>query len=284
MAVKRGLVVPGAVRRFFSGVRLVGGGLKLWVTSPKLMLLGSIPALIVSIALTAGLGIMLFNLDAIATWMTPFAESWATPWQVATRVAAGLVAFTAAAYFGLRTFTTLTLAVGGPFYEHIWRTVEGREGAELPVKAGSQWRAFRRGLANSIRLLGITLASSILFLILGLIPVVGQFLVPVLATMFGGWYLTIELSGFAFDERGYTLRERRRMLAHNRAGALGFGMTVYLLFLVPFGPVLVMPAAVAGATLFGRQVLGAASALSTTPDAGPDTEPGPTQPQPQTPA
>jgi CysZ protein len=38
--------------------------------------------------------------------------------------------------------------------------------------------------------------------------------------------------------------------------ALGFGLGVFVCFLVPLGAVLLMPAAVAGGTLLAREVLG----------------------------
>ena len=95
-------------------------------------------------------------------------------------------------------------------------------------------------------------------LLLGFIPVLGQTVVLVLGALVGGWFLTLELTGFAFQARGLVLRDRRRALGARRARTLGFGVLTYLLFLVPFGAVIVMPAAVAGATLLSRDALAAA--------------------------
>ncbi len=68
--------------------------------------------------------------------------------------------------------------------------------------------------------------------------------------MFGafvsGWFLTVETTGLAFDGRGLRLRERRRMLRSRRAMTLGFGIASYLVFLIPAGAALAMPAVVAG--------------------------------------
>ena len=45
------------------------------------------------------------------------------------------------------------------------------------------------------------------------------------------------------------------------ARTLGFGVATYLLFLVPFVAIVVMPAAVAGATLLTKDALGEPGAL-----------------------
>ncbi len=219
------------------------------------MLLGAIPALVVGAAWVAGLVVLAVNLNTVTVWFTPFADGWHEPFRVGTRILIGVVTVVAAVYLGLRTFTTLTLAVGGPFYERIWRAVEQRDGGEVPQPEGAPWRLFLRGVGNSIRFLIITLVTGVLLFACGFIPVVGQVLAPVLAVVLGGWFLTVELAGFPFDARGFSLRQRRRMLAADRAGALGFGVAAYLLFLVPFGAVLVMPAAVAGATMLSRDAL-----------------------------
>jgi CysZ protein len=52
------------------------------------------------------------------------------------------------------------------------------------------------------------------------------------------------------------LPERRSLLRADRPTTLGFGVAVFVCFLIPLGAVLVMPAAVAGATLLARRALG----------------------------
>ncbi len=66
----------GTVRQFFAGVRLLGRGLGMWATSPKLMLFGAIPALIVAIGYAALLILFFTQLDSLAAWITPFADAW----------------------------------------------------------------------------------------------------------------------------------------------------------------------------------------------------------------
>ncbi|HEY8912930.1 EI24 domain-containing protein [Lacisediminihabitans sp.] len=245
----------GAARRFGTGVGYLGAGLRLWVTSPRLMLLGAIPAFIVGIVYAAAFVLFLVNLDSIAAWAVPFATQWGEPWRTATRVVAAAALVGGLAFAAVFTFAAVTLAVGDPFYEKIWRATErtlGEEPADLHEPA---WRAAARGIGSGIRLFGLTVAVGALLFACGFIPVVGQTVVPVLGALLGGWILALELTGFAFDARGQRLGQRRRALGANRAAALGFGIPIYLLFLVPFAAVVIMPAAVAGATLLARGAL-----------------------------
>ncbi len=245
----------GPLRDFLAGAGLVGKGLRMWVTSPRLMFLGVIPALIVGILFAAALVVLAFNLDTIAIWLTPFAGEWGEPFRLGTRIAAALAVVAVTLLIVIATYTALTLAIGDPFYEKIWRRVEDRLGGIRDEVEVPMWRSIRVGIGDSLRivvfaaLVGITLFAG------GFIPVVGQTLVPVLGAMTAGWVLAVELTGRVFEARGISPGQRRRVLKESRALSLGFGVTTYLLFLIPLGAILVMPAAVAGATLLGREAL-----------------------------
>lgn len=257
-------VKSGAASRFFSGVGLLGRGLGMWATSPRLMLLGAIPALIVAIVYTALVVLLILNIDDLAVWVTPFAGGWDDPWRTITRFAAAAALVGLALLLVVYTFAAITLAVGDPFYERIWQRVEQRLG-NPPSADEPFWPSLRRGVGNGLRLLATTALVGVGLFALGFIPLVGQTVVPVLGALFGGWFLAVELTGFAFDARRVSLRERRRMLRGHRATTLGFGVATYLLFLVPFAAVAVMPAAVVGATLLSRRALDAPDAASARP-------------------
>jgi CysZ protein len=69
-----------------------------------------------------------------------------------------------------------------------------------------------------------------------------------------GFFLAVELSAIALERQGLRLSDRLRLLWRRRLLALGFGLAVFLLFLVPLGAVLGMPGAVAGGTLLARRL------------------------------
>lgn len=235
-----------------SGAGYLGRGLRLWITSPGLMLLGALPALVVGLVYLAALVVFALNLEAIAVWVTPFAAGWDDGARLAVRLAAGVALVAVVVLLAVYTFVAVTLAVGDPFYERIWRSVENRLGSPPPESDEAFWVSARRGIGTGVRILVLTLAIGILVFALGLLPVVGAVAAPVAAAVAGGWTLSLELTGFAFDSRGASLRDRRRMLGARRTRTLGFGILSYLMFLVPFGAVVAMPAAVAGATMLAR--------------------------------
>lgn len=241
---------------FFSGVALLGQGLRMWLTAPKLMLTGAVPALIVASIYLVGIVVLVMHLGAIADWATPFADDWQEPYRSVIRIAATLALLGISLLIVVFTFTAVTLVVGDPFYERIWRTVEARLGDAWAEEDIGFWRSVARSSGDGARILLLTASIGVVLFVCGFVPLLGQTVVPVFGVLVAGWFLALELTGFAFGARGMSLRVRRKTLANRRARTLGFGVATYLLFLVPFGAVVAMPAAVAGATLLARGALG----------------------------
>jgi len=243
---------PRFVSRYFGGVRLLGAGLRMWITNPRIMLMGALPALIVTALYVTGIALLAGNIDGLAANVTPFADDWDPTSRTVVRAVASLALLAAALLVFVYTFTTITLAIGSPFYERISREVEARLGGiDSPVEL-SFWRGAGRGLVDALRILATTLLVAVVLLVLGFIPVIGQTVVPVLGAVAGGWFLALELTGFSFEARGFTGTAKRRALKTDRAQTLGFGMATYLVFFVPFAAVVIMPAAVAGGTMLAR--------------------------------
>lgn len=243
------------MHEFLRGVADLGRGFRLWGSSPRLMLLGAVPALIVGAIWVALLVALITSLDGIAAWVTAFADGWNEPFRSTVRVAAGLAILVLAVVVGALSFTAVVLTVGDPFYERISRRVEQRLGdapeeRDEPVLRGLL-RAARDGLALLLASVGVGLVS----FLLGLVPLVGPVLGAVFGAVVGGWFLAVELTGTPFDARGLHLRDRRRTLRGVRARTLGFGVATWVLFLVPLGAIVAMPAAVGGATVLTRAAL-----------------------------
>ena len=100
------------------------------------------------------------------------------------------------------TFTALTLIVGEPFYERIWRAVELDLGQAVPDEDYGFWRSVGDGLSLVARGAVIAVVAGLL----GLIPVVGGVLGTIFGVAFTGWLLADELSSRALAARGPTAR------------------------------------------------------------------------------
>ncbi len=118
-------------------------------------------------------------------------------------------------------------------------------------------RSVGRALRQSLALIAVSALGALPLFLAGFIPVVGQSVVPVVAAMFGGWLLAIELLGGPFERRGkLTIAERRAAMRTRRLHVWGFAAPTFALLAIPFVAILVFPAAAAGATLLARELLG----------------------------
>ncbi|MCD2442996.1 EI24 domain-containing protein [Agromyces sp. SYSU K20354] len=244
------------IRRFASGVALLARGFGFWRRRPEAMALGLLPAAIVFAVMVAGLITLGINLPGLVEWATPFADGWDAFWANALRYAIAFVAFTGAVVLAAITFTALTLAVGDPFYERIWRAVELDLGGEVPEHGAGFWK----GVADAAGLVALGIVAALVVALVGFIPLVGGVAAPVLGVVASGWLLARELTSRAFDARGISGSDRAALLRGSRAQLLGFGVATQLCFLVPLGAIITMPAAVAGGAMLARGVLDTAPA------------------------
>jgi CysZ protein len=245
------------MKDFFDGVKLLGQGLKRVGTHPKRLFLGLIPAflsLVLFVVLFSVLIIFLGDIVDLATWYARDWESSALRGTVEALTGAAILGV--AGLLAILSYTAVTLAIGDPFYEAIAESVEDELGGVPDEVETPFWAAMMRSLRDSGRLILTTLLIAIPLFIVGLIPFVGQVVGPVLGALVGGWFLAVEVTGVAFYRRGLGLKQRRQMLRTQRKTAIGFGVAIFLCFLIPLGGVLIMPAAVAGGALLARKVLG----------------------------
>jgi CysZ protein len=254
--------VASVVSELASGVGLLGRGMAMVVRRPRMALLGAIPVLITSVLFTAVLVLLFTELDPLVAWLTPFADGWSSGAALGMRVIVGLSLVAGAVLLMVLTFTALTLALGSPIYDKISESVDAELSAAEP---GGQPASAEEPLVSSLAraatqslalIAGSGGVGRVLFLA-GFVPVVGQVVVPVLSAVFGGWMLCIELVGSTFERRGrLRLAERRAAMRSSRARVLGFAVPTFLLLAVPFVAVVVFPAAIAGATILARDLLG----------------------------
>jgi CysZ protein len=247
---------PSRPRDFVTGIGLLARGIAMYARSPGLLVLGLLPALIAFLLLLVGLGVVIYFIGPESRALTWFADGWPSVGRDLIRALAEVAIVGVFLLLAFVLYAGLTLAIGDPFYEKISERVETRLGGLPDPVSLPWWKEVRRSLGEALRLLVFSAVVGILLFVIGLLPVVGQVVAPVIGGLVGGWALAVELTGIPFARRGLGLRQRRRMLRERRWLALGFGVSVFVCFLIPLGAILVMPAAVAGATLLTRHVHG----------------------------
>lgn len=158
----------------------------------------------------------------------------------------------AAAVVLFYAFTLLANLIGAPFDIFLSMQVEAMLTGRSPKTGRSLTKDIAVGLRGQIqRLLYISwrlILIAILGLVLLFVPLFGT-LTPLLWFLFTAWTLAIVYSDFPLSNRGVTFAEQRGLFRQKRARLFGFGAAAALCTMVPVVNFIIMPAAVAGATL-----------------------------------
>jgi CysZ protein len=237
-------VMPAPV---LSGPQYLREGLKL-VLSPGLRLFVLLP-LVINLVLFVGL--IYFAGHQFSLWvdtLMPSLPSWLSflsyvLWPLFVVLVALMVFF---------TFTMIANVIAAPFNGFLAEKVEVvvRGTDDFPTFSWGELIAMiPRTFAREMRKLGYFLPRALALLILSFIPVVNLVAAP-LWLLFGVWMMAIQYIDYPADNHKLGWNEMLAWLRQKRWQSMSFGGIVYLALLIPLVNVLMMPAAVAGATLF----------------------------------
>lgn len=258
--------MPSAPAEAVGGAALLGRSASFLLRRPRLFWLGAVPPLVTSVVFVVLLVLLVSELPALTTWLTPFAQGWAAGTALTARVVVGTLLVGGVVLLMVLVFSTLTLALGSPVYDKISEAVDGAC-ADAPAPLDEPLRTgAARAVRQSVALVLVSAAGAVVLFGVGFVPVAGQVVAAVGGALFGGWMLATELVGSPLERRGVlTLRERRSTLARRRWRSLGLGVPCFLLLSVPFVAVVAFPVATAAGTLLARQLRGEPADLRSTP-------------------
>lgn len=135
-------------------------------------------------------------------------------------------------------------------------------GAAQPAPAGGVLATLAdapRSIGKEIRKIFFYLPRALLIFVLGLLPPLYPF-APFMWFALGAWMLALEYCDYPMDNHRYTLLQVRTHIASERLTTYGFGAAALLGSMVPLLNLVVMPAAVCGATLYWTERLRPATA------------------------
>lgn len=150
------------------------------------------------------------------------------------------------------TFSLVGNMIAAPFNgflaEKVETVVRGHDAAP-PFRWTELLALVPRTLGRELRKLAYFLPRALALLVLSLIPGVNLLAAP-LWLLFGVWMMAVQYIDYPADNHKMSWDDMLAWLREKRWRSLGFGGATYAALLVPGLNILLMPAAVAGATVF----------------------------------
>lgn len=245
-----------AVRRWFRGFALPFRALALLRRHRSLWPWAAAPALIGLLLFAGVAGVALAYADEVLRWWwtPPEAQGLGTSllvlvWGVLYVVL--LVLGLAGAYLSALIFGGV---VASPFNDALSIRVEAILAGNDRPKEASLLVGLGRSLLSTAAVTGVYLLLAVPVLLLNLVPAVGPPVATVLHAGLAAYFLAIEYADVALARYGLPWREKLALIRRHRALASGFGLSISLLFWIPFLNLLVMPIAVTAGTALGLAV------------------------------
>ena len=211
-----------------------------------------LPAAISLIVIVAG-GYFTFDyLTGLATRLSDSLPEW-LDWL--DRLLAPLL-YLLGVVLGAWLFALLAVVVASPFLGLLSAAVERHRFGDGPHDADSPlWREVVDSLRRELRKLAYHLPRLLGVFILTLLPVF-NLVAPAIWLLFGAWTMAVQFVDYPVENRKRPFEETLGVLRKNRAGALAFGACAATALAIPFLNFALIPVAVAGGTLFWRDVQG----------------------------
>ncbi|WP_286240597.1 sulfate transporter CysZ [Neptuniibacter halophilus] len=151
-------------------------------------------------------------------------------------------------YYG---FSVVANIIAAPFNGFLAEKVEKRLRGDVITDEG--WQAvlalIPRAIGRELAKLGYYLPRFLFLLVLSFIPVI-NLIAPFLWLLFGAWMMAIQYCDYPMDNNKVSFKNMRGMLKADRLTSIGFGGLVQVGMMVPLLNLIIMPAAVVGATIY----------------------------------
>lgn len=203
--------------------------------------------LLINVLIFAGLGFLAFGwLDGLVAQMMTSLPDWLQwlSWLVWIIIYAASIVLL---YF---TFTVMANFVSAPFNGVLSEAVEEHISGEIKTDESPWHTALTQAgpaIQEEVRKLTYSITRSLPFFVLFFIPGI-NFIASALWMLFGAWMLAIQYADYPFSNNGIAFKNLREKLAGKRLLILGFGGAVMACTMVPIINLVIIPAAVAGAT------------------------------------
>ncbi|SFL86620.1 sulfate transporter CysZ [Marinobacter zhejiangensis] len=234
---------------FFHGLGYLGEGFRL-IKQPGLRLFVIIP-LMINLVLFVSMAYFMATafsslIETAMGWLPDWAWLQSLDWLFWLLYGAVILLMLA---YG---FVVVANLIGSPFYGYLAELTEKHLTGEEPTVEGGWAQIVRdipRALWREVQKILYYLPRALGLFIIGLIPVI-NLAAAVLWFIFNSWMMALQYVDYPADNNRVSFPMLKKQLAQRRLSALGFGFPVALAAMVPVLNLLVVPAAVCGATAF----------------------------------
>lgn len=227
----------------FEGFRMIARpGLRRYVIVPTL----------INVAVLTG--VVAYGISQYDAWTRAVTDSlpdWLSFLSGVFAFLAAILVFVVVLYL----FTIIANIIAAPFNAVLSVKVEERLTGRTPDAGAGVIKVLARSLWREVAKLLYYLPRVIGLLILTLIPAINA-AAPILWLLFGAWMMAIQYADYAADNNGIDFGELRARLGERRFQAVLFGILAYVVLAIPGINLILMPAAVAGGTVFWVEHLG----------------------------
>ena len=238
------------INKTFTGLTVHLHAFRLLARVPHIRRLALIPFLINSILFLVGVPLVVW-------WAVGFVDSffgsgawWLDALTVVVQVIATLVVIVASLFL----FTLIGTIIAGPFNGPLSEAVERyeRERRGVPMATINQRGIVRdagRAILYEVGRLFIFLLVYPFIFATQFIPVVGTVIQPVLAFLYTTFVLSVDFSDPTLDRYVDKFRDKLRYVWRRKATYLGFGSSTFVMMLIPFLNLALIPVCVTAATM-----------------------------------
>jgi CysZ protein len=227
-----------------------------WVNDrPDLRALLFLPMAVLAVLLALG---TVLAIGWTGPWIASFVKADATPGLLGALHRALDAIWTPIAYLLALAMTgvgswLVSRVLSEPVYDELSQLVDAEAGGSAPAAPEGMTAILldaARGLAHTAIGVSLWASASCLLLVLNLIPVVGSVLNALGSWCLAAFLLSLEALDFPLSRRRYSYLGKLAWAWARRSEAIGFGAAMGLALLIPGAIFLVLPAAIAAATLW----------------------------------
>lgn len=220
----------------------------MFIKYPKLILQSIIPVIINLIIYSSIFAFTVYKFSGLAKSLTGMESPEVLWYNYVFYVFLLLVSIVLILFICYFVFTILGSIITGPFNENISQYIEEKILNEKIIYDIGFFKDAYRSITAELKKLVLYIFFIVPFFLIGFIPIIGSLISGILIFSFSVFYTALDFFDYPMQRKNYTLRQKVKSVLANKPVSAGFGVTGFLLMLIPFLNVFLKPLLVVSGT------------------------------------